>query len=120
MFGDPRSDPVLTRVWAALSEDYDEGLERAVLYGSGARGGHRPLPIATLPFSSRFGTLGEEFRRIGGQMLGLSGQQIFDRPLKRSRVVISHHRRFSRSLRDFSVVRGAPSVDCIVASPNRS
>ena len=38
----PRNNPILTRFRAALSEVYGERLERVVLYGSRARGDHRP------------------------------------------------------------------------------
>jgi predicted nucleotidyltransferase len=37
-----RDDPVLRRFRAALTETYGARLERAVLYGSRARGGARP------------------------------------------------------------------------------
>jgi predicted nucleotidyltransferase len=36
------SDPILSRFRAALAEVYGDRLERAVLYGSRARGDHRP------------------------------------------------------------------------------
>ena len=35
-------DPILVRFRAALTETYGDRLERAVLYGSRARGDHRP------------------------------------------------------------------------------
>jgi len=38
----PQSDPVLTRFRAAVAEIYGDRLERAVFYGSRARGDHRP------------------------------------------------------------------------------
>jgi uncharacterized protein len=38
----PRNDPILTRFRATLAEVYGDGLERVVLYGSRARGDHRP------------------------------------------------------------------------------
>src|SRR5216683_7114543 len=37
-----KEDPVLTRFRAAVREAYGERLERVVLYGSRARGDHRP------------------------------------------------------------------------------
>ena len=36
------TDPILSRFRAALTEVYGDRLERAVLYGSRARGDHRP------------------------------------------------------------------------------
>jgi len=36
------NDPILARLRAALAATYGERLERAVLYGSRARGDHRP------------------------------------------------------------------------------
>jgi predicted nucleotidyltransferase len=36
------NDPILTRFRAALAETYGDRLERAILYGSRARGDHRP------------------------------------------------------------------------------
>jgi uncharacterized protein len=42
MSDNPQADPILTRFRAALGEVYGARLERAVLYGSRARGDHRP------------------------------------------------------------------------------
>jgi predicted nucleotidyltransferase len=38
----PRNNQILTRFRAALAEVYGDRLERVVLYGSRARGDHRP------------------------------------------------------------------------------
>lgn len=38
----PQNSPILTRLRAALAEIYGDRLERVVLYGSRARGDHRP------------------------------------------------------------------------------
>jgi uncharacterized protein len=38
----PHNDPILTRFRTALAEVYGDRLERVVLYGSRARGNHRP------------------------------------------------------------------------------
>jgi uncharacterized protein len=38
----PQHSPILTRFRAALAEVYGDRLERVVLYGSRARGDHRP------------------------------------------------------------------------------
>jgi predicted nucleotidyltransferase len=38
----PQSNPILARFRAAVAEIYGEQLERVVLYGSRARGDHRP------------------------------------------------------------------------------
>jgi uncharacterized protein len=38
----PQNDPVLKRFRAAVNEIYGERVERVVLYGSRARGDHRP------------------------------------------------------------------------------
>lgn len=42
MSANPRQDPVLRRFRAAVGEVYGSRLERVVLYGSRARGDHRP------------------------------------------------------------------------------
>jgi len=42
MSAKPTDDPVLTRFRAAVREAYGDRLERIVLYGSRARGDHRP------------------------------------------------------------------------------
>ena len=65
MSDDPKIDPILTRFRAALGEIYGERLERVILYGSRARGDHRPdsdYDIAV--FIKDPGTLGEEIRRL--------------------------------------------------------
>jgi predicted nucleotidyltransferase len=38
----PQNNPILTRFRAALAKVYGDRLERVVLYGSRARGDHRP------------------------------------------------------------------------------
>jgi predicted nucleotidyltransferase len=65
MSDDPKSDAILTRFRAALGQVYGERLERVVLYGSRARGDHRPdsdYDIAV--FIKDPGTLGEELKRL--------------------------------------------------------
>src|SRR5258708_36109316 len=42
MRANPKDDPVLKRFCAALGEAYGDRLERVVLFGSRARGDHRP------------------------------------------------------------------------------
>lgn len=42
MSDNPAEDPILTRFRATLAEVYGDRLERVVLYGSRARGDHRP------------------------------------------------------------------------------
>jgi predicted nucleotidyltransferase len=67
MSDDPEADAILTRFRAALGEIYGDRLERVVLYGSRARGDHRPdsdYDIAV--FIKDPGTLGEEIRRLEG------------------------------------------------------
>src|SRR6516162_8426051 len=62
---DPKDKPILTRLRAALAEVYGDRLERVVLYGSRARGDHRPdsdYDIAV--FIKDPGSLGEEIRRL--------------------------------------------------------
>jgi predicted nucleotidyltransferase len=65
MSDDPEADAILTRFRAALGEIYGDRLERVVLYGSRARGDHRPdsdYDIAV--FIKDPGTLREEMRRL--------------------------------------------------------
>lgn len=65
MSDDPKADAILTRFRAALGEAYGDRLERVVLYGSRARGDHRPdsdYDIAV--FIKDPGTLGDEIRRL--------------------------------------------------------
>jgi uncharacterized protein len=38
----PQNNPIVTRLRAAVAEVYGDRLERVVLYGSRARGDHRP------------------------------------------------------------------------------
>jgi predicted nucleotidyltransferase len=62
---DPEDDAILTRFRAALGQVYGDRLERVVLYGSRARGDHRPdsdYDIAV--FIKDPGTLGAEIRRV--------------------------------------------------------
>ena len=42
MITDPPKDPILSRFRAAMNEVYGDRLERVVLFGSRARGDHRP------------------------------------------------------------------------------
>jgi uncharacterized protein len=63
MSDDPKDDAILTRFRAALGQVYGDRLERVVLYGSRARGDHRPdYDIAV--FIKDPGTLGAEIRRL--------------------------------------------------------
>ena len=65
MSDNPGNDPILTRFRAALDEVYGDRLEWVVLYGSPARGDHRPdsdYDIAV--FTKDAGALGEEIRRL--------------------------------------------------------
>jgi predicted nucleotidyltransferase len=67
MSDDPEADTILTRFRAALGGIYGDRLERVVLYGSRARGDHRPdsdYDIAV--FIKDPGTLREEIRRLAG------------------------------------------------------
>lgn len=62
---DPRADSVFSRFRAALDESYGERLERVVLYGSRARGDHRPdsdYDIAV--FIEEPGPLWDELHRL--------------------------------------------------------
>jgi len=62
---DSRVDAIPTRFRAALGQLYGDRVERVVLYGSRARGDHRPdsdYDIAV--FIKDPGTLGEEIRRL--------------------------------------------------------
>jgi len=65
MSDNPGKDPILTRFRAALDAVYGDRLERVVLYGSRARGDHRPdsdYDIAV--FIKDPGTLSQEIRRL--------------------------------------------------------
>jgi len=67
MSGDPEADAILTRFRAALGEFYGDRLERVVLYGSRARGDHRPdSDYSIAVFIKDPGTRGEEIRRLAG------------------------------------------------------
>jgi predicted nucleotidyltransferase len=60
-----QKDPILTRFRAAVDEIYGDRLERVVLYGSRARGDHRPdsdYDIAV--FIKDPGTLTEELDKL--------------------------------------------------------
>ena len=62
-----KDDPVLTRFRAAVGKAYGERLERVVLYGSRARGDHRPdsdYDIAV--FIHDPGSLWDEAGRLAG------------------------------------------------------
>jgi predicted nucleotidyltransferase len=61
----PREDSILTRFRAAIGKIYGDRLERVVLYGSRARGDHRPdsdYDIAV--FIKDPGTLTEELDKL--------------------------------------------------------
>lgn len=61
----PQSDPILKRFRAAVSEIYGDRVERVVLFGSRARGDHRPdsdYDIAV--FLKDPGTLTEELDKL--------------------------------------------------------
>jgi predicted nucleotidyltransferase len=61
----PTADPVLKRFRAALDELYGDQLERVVLYGSRARGDHRPdSDYDVAVFIRGYSTLIEELRRL--------------------------------------------------------
>jgi predicted nucleotidyltransferase len=61
----PSEDPVLKRFRAALDELYGDRLERAVLYGSQARGDHRPDSDSDIAvFIKGYGTFIGELRRL--------------------------------------------------------
>jgi uncharacterized protein len=65
MSDNPKTDPVLTRFCAALRAAYGERLERIVLYGSRARGEHRPdSDYDVAVFIKDPGTLFEEIRHL--------------------------------------------------------
>jgi len=62
--GHPR-DPVLARLKAALAAAYGAGLERVVLFGSGARGDTRPdSDYDVAVFLKDYGGFGREAARI--------------------------------------------------------
>lgn len=61
----PGDDPVLKRFRAALDEIYGDRVERVVLYGSRARGDHRPdSDYDVAVFIRDYSTLSEELRRL--------------------------------------------------------
>ncbi len=67
MRANPQDDPVLKRFSAALGEAYGDRLERVVLFGSRARGDHRPdsdYDIAV--FIRKPGDLWEELGTLAG------------------------------------------------------
>jgi uncharacterized protein len=58
-------DPVLTRFRAALDAAYGDRIERVVLFGSRARGDHRPdSDYDVAVFLRDIGGVGEEIRRL--------------------------------------------------------
>jgi uncharacterized protein len=61
----PKVDPVLSRLRAALDQIYGARLERVVLYGSRARGEERPdSDYDVAVFINNPGRLGEELHRL--------------------------------------------------------
>jgi predicted nucleotidyltransferase len=65
MSDNPAEDPILTRFRATLPEVHGDRLERAVLYGSRARGDHRPDSGSDIAvFVKDPGSLGEAIRRL--------------------------------------------------------
>jgi predicted nucleotidyltransferase len=62
---DLKTDPILTRLRAALGQIYGERLERVVLYGSRARGDHRPdSDYDVAVFIKNPDSLGAELHRL--------------------------------------------------------
>jgi uncharacterized protein len=59
----PKTDPILSRFRAALDELYGDRLERVLLYGSRARGDHRP-DSGIAVFIKDPGTLGDELHPL--------------------------------------------------------
>ena len=58
-------DPVLTRFRSALDAAYGDRIERVVLFGSRARGDHRPdSDYDVAVFLRRIGGVGEEIGRL--------------------------------------------------------
>ena len=65
MPGRPTDDPVLKRFRAALDELYGDRIERVVLYGSRARGDHRPdSDYDVAVFIKNLGSFYEENHRL--------------------------------------------------------
>ena len=61
----PGDDPILKRFRAALDDMYGDRVERVVLYGSRARGDHRPdSDYDVAVFIRDYGTLTEELHRL--------------------------------------------------------
>src|SRR5215813_7049111 len=72
MTADPRQNSILSRFRAAVEEIYGDRLERVVLYGSRARGDHRPdsdYDIAV--FIKDSGTLTDELERLASLSTGI-------------------------------------------------
>jgi predicted nucleotidyltransferase len=65
MLANPKDEPILTWFRAALAEMYGDQLERVVLYGSRARGDHRPdSDYDVAVFIKDPGTLTEELDKL--------------------------------------------------------
>jgi predicted nucleotidyltransferase len=65
MMDKPQNNPILTRFRAALAELYGDRLERVALFGSRARGDHRPdSDYDVAVFIKDPGTLTEELDKL--------------------------------------------------------
>src|SRR5258708_12114966 len=85
MRANPKDDPVLKRFCAALAEAYGDRLERVVLFGSRARGDHRPdSDYAIAVFIREPGDLWDELgtlSEITTDILADTGAEISAKPL---------------------------------------